>query len=115
MYWGFFLCTDCDRVMSTKNTEMVHIKNRDNLVRGICGDCLKNKVEYLKHRELAKKHLESLRANRKGSQGLPNKVTGYYVYPCLHVVMFTFTERVSTSDDSAIKIQNLPSLITAPI
>jgi hypothetical protein len=53
--------------MSTKNTEMVHIKNRDNLVRGVCGDCLKNKVEYLKHRELAKKHLESLRANRKGS------------------------------------------------
>ncbi len=54
MYWGFFLCTDCDRVMSTKNTEMVHIKNRDNLVRGVCGDCLKNKVEYLKHRETAK-------------------------------------------------------------
>ena len=27
--------------------------------------------------------------------------------------MFTFTERVSTSDDSAIKIQNLPSLITS--
>jgi hypothetical protein len=51
----------------SKNTEMVHIKNRDNLVRGVCGDCLKNKVEYLKHRELAKKHLESLRANRKGS------------------------------------------------
>ena len=66
MYWGFFLCTDCDRVMSTKNTEMVHIKNRDNLVRGVCGDCLKNKVEYLKHRELAKKYLESLRAKRKG-------------------------------------------------
>ena len=67
MYWGCFLCTDWDRVLSTKNTEMVHIKNRDNLVRGVCGDCLKNKVEYLKHRELAKKHLESLRANRKGS------------------------------------------------
>lgn len=71
MYWGFFLCTDCDRVMSTKNTEMVHIKNRDNLVRGVCGDCLKNKVEYLKHRETAKKIFRKFESEIKGVLGCP--------------------------------------------
>lgn len=65
MYWGFFLCTDCDRVMSTKNKEMVHIKNKENLVRGVCGECLQNKVEYLKHRHAAQEYLKNLRLGIK--------------------------------------------------